>query len=89
MFKKLPILLVMLIAGSAAAQTEGPPTFSIDWYTIDGGGGQSSGGGFTLTGTIGQPDAVFGGASGGTYGFVGGFWGGSVDFLFKNGFEGP
>ena len=89
MLKMLLIPFVLLIAGLASAQTDGPPMFSIDWYTIDGGGGQSAGGVFTLTGTIGQPDAVFGGASGGTYGFVGGFWGGSVDFLFIDGFEGP
>ncbi len=31
--------------------------FAINWYSIDGGGGTSSGGGFTLTGVIGQPDA--------------------------------
>lgn len=33
--------------------------YSIDWYTIDGGGGQISGGAYTLTGTIGQPDAAY------------------------------
>ncbi|MEM1330376.1 MAG: GC-type dockerin domain-anchored protein [Planctomycetota bacterium] len=56
-----------LVAGAANAQ------FSIDWYTIDGGGGTSSGGGFVLSGTIGQPDA---GApmTGGTFELIGGFW---------------
>jgi hypothetical protein len=39
--------------------------YSIDWFTLDGGGGTSSGGNFTLTGTIGQPDA--GTLSGGDY----------------------
>jgi hypothetical protein len=46
--------------------------FSLDWWTIDGGGGQSSGGSFTVTGTIGQPDA--GRMSGGTFTVEGGFW---------------
>ena len=47
--------------------------YSIDWFTIDGGGGTSSGGSFTLSGSIGQPDA--GGAmSGGNYSLTGGFW---------------
>jgi hypothetical protein len=47
--------------------------YSIDWYTIDGGGGTSTGGVYSVTGTIGQPDA---GAlmSGGNYTLQGGFW---------------
>jgi hypothetical protein len=49
--------------------------YTIDWYTIDGGGGTSSGGGYTLSGTIGQPDA--GTLSGGNYVLEGGFWGGA------------
>jgi hypothetical protein len=48
--------------------------YAIDWYTIDGGGGTSSGGSYTLSGTIGQPDA--GTLAGGTYVLEGGFWGG-------------
>ncbi len=50
--------------------------YSIDWYTIDGGGGTSTGGGYTLSGTIGQPDA--GTLSGGGYVLEGGFWPGIV-----------
>jgi hypothetical protein len=48
-------------------------SYSIDWYTIDGGGGTSTGGVYSVTGTIGQPDA---GAlmSGGNYTLQGGFW---------------
>ena len=48
--------------------------YSIDWYSIDGGGGASTGGVYSVTGTIGQPDA---GAtmSGGSYTIDGGFWG--------------
>ena len=30
--------------------------YSIPWYSIDGGGATSTGGQFSLTGTIGQPD---------------------------------
>ncbi len=50
--------------------------FSIPWFTIDGGGGTSSGGGFTLQGTIGQHDA---GATmtGGSFSFTGGYWAGA------------
>jgi hypothetical protein len=47
--------------------------YSIDWFTIDGGGGTSTGSGYELTGTIGQPDA--GAMSGGDLTLTGGFWG--------------
>ncbi len=56
---------------SATAQS-----YSIDWFTVDDGGGTSSGGKYTLTGTIGQPDA--GTLSGGSYMLEGGFWPGIV-----------
>jgi len=66
----LAVLVVsagVLGAGVASAQT-----YSIDWFSVDGGGGTSSGGPYTLSGTIGQPDA--GTMSGGTYSLTGGFW---------------
>ena len=47
--------------------------YSIDWYKIAGGGGTSANGAYSLTGTIGQPDA--GHMSGGNYSLDGGFWG--------------
>lgn len=47
-------------------------TYNLDWFTIDGGGGASTGGIYTLNGTIGQPDA--GPMSGGIYKLEGGFW---------------
>jgi hypothetical protein len=50
--------------------------FDLSWYTIDGGGGTSSGGGFTLSGTIGQPDA--GSMSNAQFEIAGGFWTGAV-----------
>ncbi len=56
----------LLLAAPAVAQ------YAIDWFTLDGGGGQSSGGPYTLTGTIGQPDAAI--SSGGNYVLQGGFW---------------
>jgi len=47
--------------------------YDLTWNTIDGGGGLfSTGGGFDLSGTIGQPDA--GSMSGGTFTLDGGFW---------------
>jgi hypothetical protein len=48
-------------------------SYSIDWSTVDGGGGTSTGGVYSVSGTIGQPDA--GTMSGGNYSLAGGFWG--------------
>ena len=48
-------------------------SYAIDWFTIDGGGGTSTGGVYSLSGTIGQPDA--GRMAGGNYILDGGFWG--------------
>ncbi len=47
--------------------------YSINWSTLDGGGGTSTGGVYSVSGTIGQPDA--GTMSGGNYAVSGGFWG--------------
>lgn len=50
-------------------------TYSIDWSTVDGGGGTSTGSQYTMRGTIGQPDATADDAmSGGNYALTGGFW---------------
>jgi hypothetical protein len=49
--------------------------YRLDWFTMDGGGGTSSGGGYTLTGTIGQHDAApASGAPGTDYRMEPGFW---------------
>ena len=58
---------IIFAALSAGAQT------NITWQTTDGGGGTSTGGIFTLQGTVGQPD---GGEAmqGGNFELQGGFW---------------
>jgi hypothetical protein len=62
-------LIAAVLCPAAAAQ------FTIDWHTIDAGGGDSVGGAFQLSGTIGQHDAGPSGAmSGGSFTLVGGFW---------------
>lgn len=54
--------------------------YTIDWSTIDGGGGKSSGGQYVLTGTIAQPDAAY--SAGGSHEWLGGFWpGGPLCFV--------
>ena len=60
--------LVVLTPFAARCQN-----YSIDWFTIDGGGGTSTGGVYSLSGTIGQPDA--GRMTGASYALDGGFWG--------------
>jgi hypothetical protein len=60
--------LLFLLTVHAHAQN-----YSIKWFTIDGGGGGvSTGGPFSVTGTIGQPNA--GKMSGGNFSVEGGFW---------------
>ena len=65
---KTVFAFVGLAACCASAQN-----VTINWYSIDGGGGTSTGGVYTIQGTIGQSDA--GVLSGGGYSLVGGFWG--------------
>lgn len=47
--------------------------YSVDWYKIAGGGGTSTGGAYSVSGTVGQHDAG-GPLSGGNYSVTGGFW---------------
>ncbi len=64
-----PLLLGALLLQLCSAHAQ---TFSIPWHTMDGGGGTSTGGDFSVSGTIGQPDA--GVMSGGPFTLTGGFW---------------
>ena len=54
--------LVVSLVFVAAALTVRAQSYSIDWFTIDGGGGTSTGGVYSVSGTIGQPDAGISGA---------------------------
>ena len=60
-------LWLLFATGAANAQN-----YSIDWHQIAGGGGTSTGGVFSVSGTIGQADA--GAMTGGNYSLTGGFW---------------
>jgi hypothetical protein len=82
MHKKAVVLLFALIlclvvgsapraASAAPAKSSGGP-YVLDWWTVDGGGGLSTGGVYSLRGTIGQADAVR--AACGAYQLAGGFW---------------
>ena len=64
--KKLFLLLSLLVPTISFAQQ-----YSIDWYKLSGGG-TSTGGVYSVSGTIGQPDAS-GAMTGGDYSSTGGF----------------
>jgi hypothetical protein len=59
---------MVLSASTALAQD-----YSIDWHKVAGGGGTSTGGVYSLSGTVGQHDAG-GPMTGGKYSLTGGFW---------------
>jgi hypothetical protein len=77
-----------LATASVFAQSSGGD-FEIVKNTIDSGGGVSSGGAFSLTGTIGQPDANEQTATGGEFSLAGGFWADATfnDVIFEDSFE--
>ena len=50
-------ILKFLVEAVMSANVAYAQTYSIDWSTIDGGGGTSTGGVYSVSGTIGQPDA--------------------------------
>ena len=63
------VLTMLLLAGTVVAQGG----YDLSWWTVDGGGYTfSSGGDYSLGGTIGQPDAGL--LTGPGYRLSGGFW---------------
>ena len=75
MNKKVPYFIRAFIILTMPVALLSMPTlaeqYEITWYTIDSGGGTSSGGPYNLTGTIGQPDADY--LAGEQYELLGGF----------------
>jgi hypothetical protein len=78
-------LTLALMCAALVAIGHGPrPTwaqfgggYDLTWSTVDGGGGTwSTGGGFSLGGAAGQPDAGL--SVGGDYALAGGFWSGGA-----------
>lgn len=62
-------LLFLLATPAALAQGNG---YDLSWWTVDSGGGSSSGGSYSLNSSIGQAEP--GTFSGGGYLLSGGFW---------------
>jgi hypothetical protein len=67
----LLMALIPLVLTAAAAVG-----YDLSWWSVDGGGGTSTGGGYTLLGAIGQPDA--GVMQGGGFSLAGGLLGGGA-----------
>jgi hypothetical protein len=70
-----PVLLwlaLLLSTLNLSLSTAFAQSYAIDWFTIDAAGGTSTGGVYSVTGTLGQPDT--GVMSGGNYTVQGGFW---------------
>jgi hypothetical protein len=73
------MLLLAGLASAARAQSGGP--YEITSWTIDGGGVvNATGGSYTLSGTIGQPDAGPR-QSGGAFDLDGGFWPAAIEVV--------
>lgn len=71
----LALAVLLLLASVALAQSGGG--YDLTWNTVDAGGYTfSTGGDYSLGGTIGQPDA--GVLTEGDYTLGGGFWGGGA-----------
>lgn len=73
--------LVVFVGASASASAQ--DNFTLDWWTIDGGGEMlTTGPDFELSGTIAQPDANTAVMTGGDFELAGGFWSGVGEFCF-------
>jgi hypothetical protein len=66
--KRFWLFLILVIPCASFGQQ-----YQINWFKVAGGGGASTGSGYTLNGTIGQDDAG-GPMTGGGYTLSGGFW---------------
>jgi hypothetical protein len=66
-------LVFLTLLGAGTAWTGHQADYDLDWWTVDTGGQTfSTGDGYTLGGTAGQPDANV--LHGGEYALSGGFW---------------
>lgn len=70
----LAVLALVLLLAMIFVQLGGsaPTTFSLTWFTVEGGGGYSGGGLYELSGSLGQTDAEQ--MNGGDFKLNGGYW---------------
>lgn len=69
-------MIVVLLTGTWTAIAQTKRDFSLIWYSVDGGGGTSTGDEFSLRGSAGQADAGL--AVGGPFSLSGGVMAGAV-----------
>ncbi len=68
----ISIILILLLTLPNLARAY-QAAYSLDWWTVDAGGDTSRGNGYTLAGTLGQPEAGTL-STGNGYTLAGGFW---------------
>ena len=77
------LLLIIAVAVLGVVSASALAGYTLDWWTVDGGGATSStGDSYSLDGTMGQLDA--GTSTGGVYTLAGGFWGGGAAAIESN-----
>ncbi len=70
------LLFLALLALTLPALAQSGGSYDLSWWSVDGGGDESSGGDFALSGSAGQADA--GALTGGDFELTGGFWHGPI-----------
>ena len=72
--KKVSFKTALLLIAAVFATNRGPAqNYSMDWFTVGGGGGRGTGGTLTMADTVGQP--AVGNGVGGNLSLNSGFWG--------------
>jgi hypothetical protein len=66
--------MVSILVLLGALATGRAQSYRIDWFTMGGGGGTSTGGAYALSGTLGQSAATQSKLTGGVFSVTGGFW---------------
>ncbi len=78
----LTLFAVVLFGTTAPTLAQTGSGYDLSWNVIGGGGATfSTGGGYSLGGTIGQADASSTPMTGGAYSLNGGFWAGVTNWL--------
>lgn len=74
----LLLVMAVFLLGTAPPVLADGPGYTLDWWTVDGGGvtNAGQGSGYSLGGTSGQPDAAV--WTDGHYTLSGGFWAGAA-----------
>ena len=76
------VIAALFFGAPAPTQAQSGGGYDLTWNVIAGGGATfSTGGGYSLGGTIGQAAANSTPATGGSYSLVSGFWSGVTNWL--------